>query len=52
MLIKMLEERRGSEDGHSVKRFYAGQEYDVADTLAREFVSKQWAVDVEANNGL
>jgi hypothetical protein len=38
MKIKMLETRRGSEDGFIVKRFEKGQEYEVADALAQTFL--------------
>lgn len=47
MQIQMLETRSGSEDAHTVKRFYYGQTYDVADTLARRFISNGWARDTD-----
>jgi len=45
MNIFMLETRRGSEDGFAVRCFEAGSNYDVADTLARAFISKGWAIE-------
>ncbi len=47
MKIKMLETRRGSEDGFAVKRFEKGEEYEVADTLARTFVNQGYAHSTE-----
>ena len=47
MRIKMFESRRGAEDGHVVKRFEKGQEYDVADTLARTFLKHGYAQVVD-----
>ena len=47
MKIKMTQTRRGSEDGHVVKRFEKGQEYDVADTLARTFLRHGYAQVVD-----
>ena len=38
MWIKMLDTRRGSEDGHISKTFHKGESYDVADSLARSFM--------------
>lgn len=43
MLIKMLETHRGSEDGFEVKRYYAGREYEMGDSLARSFIRNKWA---------
>lgn len=39
MKIRMLETRRGSEDGLCVRCFEAGGTYDVADSLARAFLA-------------
>lgn len=49
MKITMLATRRGSEDGHVVKRFYEGETYEVADTLARSFIANGWAYPVESS---
>lgn len=43
MFIEMLDTRRGSEDGFSVKRFYEGRKYDMRDSLAREFIRNGYA---------
>ena len=48
MLITMLETRRGSDDGHTVRQFIRGQKYDVADTLAVRFLNQGWAYNSEA----
>ena len=46
MRLKMLESTRGSEDAYSVKLYEAGKEYDIADGLARDFLSRKVAVEV------
>jgi hypothetical protein len=51
--IKMKETRRGTEDGHTVREYTAGQEYDLAETprgddLAKVFLREGWAEKVEA----
>ena len=48
MLIKMLCECRGSEDGYAVRLFRDGVIYDVAESLAREMVRLKHAVVVES----
>lgn len=47
MQIFMLQSRRGSEDGFSVRFFEAGLLYDVADTLARAFIQADWATETQ-----
>jgi hypothetical protein len=47
MLITMIETRRGSEDGHTVRQFIKGSQYSVADTLARQFLNRGWAYNSE-----
>lgn len=47
MKIFMLETCQGSEDGHSVKKFKRYHTYDMAQTLAASFISKNKAVSVE-----
>lgn len=44
MRILMLETRRGTEDGFSVRQFVRGREYEIADSLARAFLAAGWAV--------
>lgn len=43
MQIRMTETRRGSEDGFSTRQFIEGQECDVTDSLAREFIHAGYA---------
>lgn len=43
MRVLMLCTRRGSEDGFTVRRFHAGQRYDMAEGLARYFLRWRWA---------
>ena len=38
MHIIMLKTRYGSEDGFAVRRFLQNQEYEIADSLAIEFI--------------
>lgn len=47
MKIKMLETRRGTEDGFTVRQFFAGEEYEVRDHLARSFFTAGFAVMVK-----
>lgn len=42
--ITMLENRRGCEDGFTVRRYEEGKTYDVADMQARAFVGNGHAV--------
>lgn len=44
MWIKMLETRKGSEDGFAVQQFYKDKEYDVRDHLAYMFFASGFAV--------
>lgn len=48
MHIKMLETRRGTEDGFTIHQFIRDQEYDVAETLAHAFLAAGFAVPVKA----
>lgn len=45
MQITMLETRRGSEDGFTVKQFEQGKSYDVSDMLARRFIRSGSAIE-------
>jgi hypothetical protein len=47
MKIKMVETRRGSEDGFEVRQYQKGQAYDVAHTLATQFLNRGWAYNME-----
>lgn len=44
MRIKMLETRRGTEDGLVVREYRRGEEYELGDTLARAFLAAGFAV--------
>ena len=46
MKIKFIATRRIG-DGKTVQRFFAGQEYDVSDFVAREALKKGWAYNSE-----
>lgn len=43
MLLRMLSDQRGSEDGFNIRDFSAGQEYEVSDWLGGVFIGKHWA---------
>lgn len=47
-MVKMLQTRKGSEDGFIVKQFYAGQTYDIAESLARLFFAYGYAERVDS----
>lgn len=47
MKIAMLEDRRGSEDGHTVLHFLNGKTYHVAHTLACRFIVQGAAIEVQ-----
>jgi hypothetical protein len=52
MRLRMLTTARGAEDGHTVREYLAGREYDIggtprADELARAFVRERWAEDAQ-----
>jgi hypothetical protein len=49
MLLKMLETKRGSEDGFPNHQYHEGCIYNVADTLACQFVNNGWAVDADTS---
>lgn len=53
MRIRMKETRRGADDGHTVREYLAGREYDLSGTpraedLAQVFVREGWADEVKA----
>jgi hypothetical protein len=50
----MLTTTRGAEDGHTVREYLAGRDYDIggtprADELARIFVREGWAETTQAH---
>jgi len=40
MLIKMLKNSLGAEDGYTVKEYLEGNEYNISDNLAKSFIAK------------
>jgi hypothetical protein len=53
MRLRMLTTTKGSDDGHTVREYRQGGEYDVggtarADELARTFIRERWAEDANA----
>lgn len=48
MKIRMLETRRGSEDGFAVRCYLMGRQYDMADGLARAFLAAGCAAPVRS----
>lgn len=47
MKIKMLQTRRGTEDGFKVRQFEKDGQYDVSDSLGRAFINGGWAIKAE-----
>jgi hypothetical protein len=43
MLIKMLQTRKGSEDGFTVKQYYKNEIYNVRESLGRSFLAAEFA---------
>ncbi len=43
----MLQTRKGSEDGFTVRQFVEGEIYEVRENLARSFFAAGWATRVE-----
>lgn len=46
MKIRMLHSALGSENGYHVWRYEAGQEYDVGESLAAQFLRREQAVRI------
>lgn len=46
MRIRMLETRRGSEDGFCIRLYEKGKEYEVGNLLAYTFITSGFAVVV------
>ena len=42
-IIKMLESRKGTEDGFTIRQFEAGKIYDIRENLARTMNANGWA---------
>ncbi len=40
MLVRMLETKRGASNGFTVKRYDQGEEYELSDNLALNFISQ------------
>ena len=49
MKIKMLQSRKGTEDGFIVKQFNEDKTYDVQENLGRYFVAEGWAIQIKEN---
>lgn len=47
--LTMLETRKGTEDGFTVKQYYRGESYEIADGLARSFLAAGFAVMKDSN---
>lgn len=43
MQVRMLETRRGTEDGYVVRRFDKGETYEMGAFLAHRFLVNGWA---------
>lgn len=50
MRVKMLETRRGTEDGYTIRKYYRNEEYEMSDSLARAFLAAGFAVRVLPDN--
>lgn len=46
MIVYMLETRRGSPDGFTVKRYHEGSYYEVPHTLGVIFLNNDWAIEI------
>jgi len=46
MQIRMLETRRGTENGVSIREYRAGEYYEVSDRLARAFIAAGFAIEI------
>lgn len=47
MKIKMLQTRKGTEDGFIIKQFDKDKTYDVRENLGRDFIAQGWAVHIK-----
>jgi len=52
MLIRMLETRRGTEDGFTVKQYMAGEKYEVREHLALAFFAAGCATIVKVRKSI
>jgi hypothetical protein len=48
MRVRMLETRRGTEDGFTIRQYMRGMEYDMGDGLAYAFIAAGMAMKVES----
>lgn len=46
MHVRMLETRRGTADGYTIRQYQRGEIYDLPDTLANAFFAAGFAVPV------
>ena len=44
MLLTMLETRRGTEDGYTIRLYMRGETYNLGDTLAHSFLAAGFAI--------
>lgn len=51
MRVRMLETRSGTEDGYTIRRYLADEEYDLADGLARAFLAAGFAMPAARKDG-
>lgn len=49
MTVKMLETRRGSEDGFTLRVYHKDETYRMGRTLACRFLVNGWAVDMDTS---
>ncbi len=52
MLIKMLETRRGTEDGFTVRQYRKGDVYEIRDHLALAFLAAGAAIKVRTERSV
>jgi len=46
MRVRMLQTRRGTEDGFVVRLYQAGRDYHITDYLAKRFIASGYAIAV------
>ncbi len=47
MRVLMIETRKGTEDGFTIREYIAGHEYDLREHLARAFLAAGFAIPIE-----
>lgn len=50
MKVRMLETRCGTENGYTIRRYYADEIYEIADGLAQSFLAAGFAVRLPNDN--